>query len=173
MSTVKLPEINSDEGFQARNWKQLSKREVLNLDPVQRSRYMAYESLSKETAQSMCEARKRIHDRRKNEIKHGKGRDKRDPDRENHARLIGQLKAAEARNRIRLMRLRYTGNKASEMNNLIACQPSAIKAVRLQCLVPPHPEKIIIRDLLGKDERSRVDVLLEDELNLTTNRLLS
>jgi hypothetical protein len=38
------------------------------------------------------------------------------------------------------------------MNNLIACQPSAIKAVRLQCLVPPHPEKIVIRDLLGKDE---------------------
>lgn len=38
------------------------------------------------------------------------------------------------------------------MNNLIACQPSAIKAVRLQCLVPPHPEKITIRDLLGKDE---------------------
>ncbi len=38
------------------------------------------------------------------------------------------------------------------MNNLIACQPSAIKAVRLQCLVPPHPEKIVIRDLLDKDE---------------------
>lgn len=38
------------------------------------------------------------------------------------------------------------------MNNLIACQPSAVEAVRLQCLVPPRPEKIFIRDLLGKDE---------------------
>ena len=171
MSNVKLPEIHSNEGFQARNWKQLSKKEIQKLDPVQRSRYLAYESASKQTAQGMCEARKRIHEKRKSEIKHSAG--KRNPEKEKHARLIGQLKAAEARNRIRLMRLRYTGNKASEMNNLIACQPSAIKAVRLQCLVPPHPEKIVIRDLLGKDERSRVDVLLEDEQNLTTNRLLS
>ncbi|CAB4018685.1 Hypothetical predicted protein [Paramuricea clavata] len=173
MSNVKLPEIDSTEGFQARNWKQLNKKEIQKLDPVQRSRYMAYESSSKQAAQGMCEARRRIHERRKSETKHAMESDTTDPQKEKHARLIGQLKAAEARNRIRLMRIRYTGNKASEMNNLIACQPTAIKAVRLQCLVPPHPEKIVIRDLLGKDERSRVDVLLEDELNLTTNRLLS
>ena len=49
------------------------------------------------------------------------------------------------------------------MNNLIACQPSAIKAVRLQCLVPPHPEKITIRDLLGKDEVYHITICTFDQ----------
>ena len=52
------------------------------------------------------------------------------------------------------------------MNNLIACQPSAIKAVRLQCLVPPHPEKIVIRDLLGKDEVCILYGLLTEQYSL-------
>lgn len=173
MSNVKLPEIHSMEKFQARNWKQLGKKEIQKLDAVQRSRYMAYEVVSKQAGKDMFETRRRIHETRKMALKEKSTQDRLNPEQEKHAKLIGQLKAAEARNRIRLMRLRYSGNKASEMNNLIACQPSAIKAVRLQCLVPPHPEKISIWDLLGKDERSRVDTLLEDELNLTTNRILS
>ena len=52
------------------------------------------------------------------------------------------------------------------MNNLIACQPSAIKAVRLQCLVPPHPEKIFIRDLLGKDEVTCICSGFRDPIHL-------
>jgi len=35
---------------------------------------------------------------------------------------------------------------------LISCQPTALKAVRLQSLVPPSPEKLYIRDLLVKNE---------------------
>ena len=38
------------------------------------------------------------------------------------------------------------------MNHLIGCQPTALKAVRLQSLVPPSPDKIYIRDLLVKNE---------------------
>ena len=35
---------------------------------------------------------------------------------------------------------------------MISCQPTALKAVRLQSLVPPSPEKLYIRDLLVKNE---------------------
>lgn len=50
------------------------------------------------------------------------------------------------------MRLRYQNNRSSEVTHLISCQPTALKAVRLQSLVPPNPDKIYIRDLLVKNE---------------------
>ena len=42
--------------------------------------------------------------------------------------------------------------QSSEVTHLISCQPTALKAVRLQSLVPPSPDKIYIRDLLVKNE---------------------
>lgn len=42
--------------------------------------------------------------------------------------------------------------QSSEVTHLISCQPTALKAVRLQSLVPPNPDKICIRDLLVKNE---------------------
>lgn len=42
--------------------------------------------------------------------------------------------------------------QSSEVTHLISCQPTALKAVRLQSLVPPNPDKIYIRDLLVKNE---------------------
>ncbi|XP_046839310.1 protein LKAAEAR1-like isoform X2 [Xenia sp. Carnegie-2017] len=111
MSNVKLPKIRSTEAFQARNWKQLSKKDLQKLDPVQRSRYLAYEDASKQATQAMMEARRRIHEKKKDKPKYETFNNLQDDERERHAVLIGQLKAAEARNRIRLMRLRYTNNK--------------------------------------------------------------
>ena len=43
-------------------------------------------------------------------------------------------------------------SQSSEVTHLISCQPTALKAVRLQSLVPPSPDKICIRDLLVKNE---------------------
>lgn len=63
-----------------------------------------------------------------------------------HSSFLPLSRAAEARNRIRIMRLRYQANKAQEINHLISCQPSALKAVRLQALVPAKS------DLTEKDD---------------------
>lgn len=41
---------------------------------------------------------------------------------------------------------------------MISCQPTALKAVRLQSLVPPNSEKIYIRDLLVKNEVSTLKI---------------
>ena len=42
--------------------------------------------------------------------------------------------------------------QADEVNHLISCQPTAIKAMRLQTLLPAYPKAIEVRDILGKDE---------------------
>lgn len=181
-TNVKLPKIENKgakktepgERFQAKNWKLLGKKEIQKLSTQERSRYLAYESPPKDCSEAMSAARKRLKD-----LKKAKKRLEKPPpldevaEIDKHTRLIGQLKAAEARNRIRLMRLRYQNNRASEVNHLISCQPTALKSVRLQSLVPPYADKICIRDVLGKNERCRVNALLEDETGLETARLLT
>lgn len=183
-STVKLPNIEKKssggeeeqlrEKFHATNWKSLSKKEIQKLPPQQRSKYLAYEPAPKECKEAMSAARKRIQ-----ELEKSKRNQQKPPpfeeviEGEKHTKIIGQLKAAEARNRIRLMRLRYQNNRSSEVNHLIGCQPTALKAVRLQSLVPPNSDKIYIRDLLVKNERYRVNSLLEDETGLETARILT
>jgi len=176
MSGKREAEVDDDEKFTPRNWKQLSKKDVQKLDTIERSRYLAYEPPEKAVADSIAAARKRLHELKKSckQSRHQMNNQMTEErEKERHTKLIGQLKAAEGRNRIRLMRIRYENNKASEINHLISCQPSALRAVRLQSLVPPRPEQIRIRDLLGKDERQRVDALLEDSIGVETGRILS
>ncbi|XP_074608256.1 uncharacterized protein LOC141860913 [Acropora palmata] len=178
-SKVKFPDIEKTNGrggekFQARNWKVLSKKDIQKLPPQQRSKYMAYEPAAKECNEAMSAARKRLKDLEKSRRMHQKPPPFEEVvENERHIKIIGQLKAAEARNRIRLTRLRYQNNRRSEVNHLISCQPTALKAVRLQSLVPPSQEKIHIRDLLVKNERCRVNSLLEDETGLETARILT
>lgn len=59
-------------------------------------------------------------------------------------------RAAEARNRIRIMRLRYQANRAQEISHLISCQPSALNAVRLQALLPTKTEQEMKDDTLER-----------------------
>lgn len=178
-SSVKLPNVENTtiregERFQAKNWKVLSKKDIQKLSPQQRSKYLAYEPAPKECNEAMSAARKRLKDLEKSRRIHQKPPPVEEVmESERHIKIIGQLKAAEARNRIRLTRLRYQNNKRLEVNHLISCQPTALKAVRLQSLVPPNPEKIRIRDLLVKNERCRVNSLLEDETGLETARILT
>jgi len=181
-TTVKLPQIENKEAinpehgerFQAKNWKVLGKKEFQKLSPQEKSRYLAYEPPAKECNDAMSAAKKRLKDLKAKQKRLQKPTPSDEVEEmEKHTRLIGQLKAAEARNRIRLMRLRYQNNRASEVNHLISCQPTALKSVRLQSLVPPYAEKVFIRDVLGKNERSRVNALLEDETGLETARLLT
>lgn len=182
-SSVKLPNIektsarggnSENERFKARNWKVLSKKEIQKLPPQQRSKYLAYEPAPKECSEAMSAARKRLKELDKSQKKHHKPPPMEEVvENEKHIKIIGQLKAAEARNRIRLTRLRYQNNRSSEVTHLISCQPTALKAVRLQSLVPPSPDKIYIRDLLVKNERYRVNTLLEDETGLETARILT
>ncbi|XP_071143144.1 uncharacterized protein [Mytilus edulis] len=179
-----LPPIDDDgDGkFRAKNKKKIDAADLKKLAPQQRSRYLAYEDPPKKATEGMAYSKKMLTDRKKQyQRDHASTPEEDISERDKHAKLIGQLKAAEARNRLRIMRLRYQANRAQEISHLISCQPTALKAVRLQALVPAYPDRGDRRDRLmpldklnAFDEarrRERIECLLEDEKGLLTNRI--
>uniref|UniRef100_A0A3L7HH06 LKAAEAR motif containing 1 (IKAAEAR murine motif) n=1 Tax=Cricetulus griseus TaxID=10029 RepID=A0A3L7HH06_CRIGR len=80
-------------------------------------------------------------------------------------RLLGVLKAAEARGRIRAMRLRYTRMRAEEITLLIRSQGSARAAIRLELFLPPQLKPTKIPDPLDRQERRRVETILEEAVD--------
>ncbi|CAF1618365.1 unnamed protein product [Adineta ricciae] len=110
-----------------------------------------------------------------------------------YALVIGELKAAEARNRIRATRLRFSKSNCKEIDQIIAFQPNALSALRFEAFmmnpssssqkekystaarnVSPRPTsgsaKNLTRDPLTQIERRRVQNLILDDQNLLVNR---
>jgi len=174
MGNNKLPPIKGDDdgGGRFTNRKKIPAHELRKLAPQQRSRYLAYEEPSKDCEEAMKASMKRLIDLKKRYERQFNPISKdEEEEHDKHAKLIGQLKAAEARNRLRIMRLRYQANRAQEIHHLISCQPVALKAVRLQALVPPYSELKDTGDRLDKFDRKQVEDLLEDTHGLITNRI--
>ncbi|GFS18160.1 protein LKAAEAR1-like [Elysia marginata] len=170
MASDKLPAIGNRELYQYR--KKLGPTELKKMTLVQRSRYMAYEEPPKDITDAKGVTMKRLIEQKKRHQQINEPISKEEmEERDKHAKLIGQLKAAEARNRLRIMRLRYQANRAQEISHLISCQPVALKAVRLQALVPPYSEMKDKGDTLDKFDRERVEALLEDSKGLIVNRI--
>ncbi|KAM9250113.1 protein LKAAEAR1 [Dugong dugon] len=80
-------------------------------------------------------------------------------------RLLGVLKAAEARGRVRALRLRYTRMRAEEISLLIQRQKSARAAIRLEMFLPPQLKPKRIPDPLDRQERRRVETILEENVD--------
>ncbi|XP_064132520.1 protein LKAAEAR1 [Loxodonta africana] len=80
-------------------------------------------------------------------------------------RLLGVLKAAEARGRIRALRLRYIRMRAEEISFLIQQQKSARAAIRLEMFLPPQLKPKRIPDPLDRQERRRVETILEEKVD--------
>ncbi|XP_046869900.1 protein LKAAEAR1-like [Hypomesus transpacificus] len=80
---------------------------------------------------------------------------------------LGRINAAEARNRLSQMRLRYNHLRAQEIDLMISCQDSAMDAIRLELLLRPKEEKINTIDCLNKLQKQRIKKLLEDEIGVT------
>lgn len=174
MATKEKDRDASDGKFKAKNKKQLTPRELSSMAPQERSKYLAYEAPPKRIAEAMAKSKLRLLESKKDRKQPvQQAQTEEELDREKHNKLIGQLKAAEARNRLRVMRLRYNGNRAEEIKHLIACQPTSLKAVRLQALVPPHPDNVKTGDNLDSMQRERVEMIISDDKGLTTNRDLS
>lgn len=165
-------ENDQDGKFKPRNRKKMEERDLKKLAPQQRSRYLAYEEPSKDVQESQASCQKRLIDKKKKiAIDNAPPTEEERSEKDKHEKLIGQLKAAEARNRLRIMRLRYQSSRAQEISHLIACQPTALKAVRLQALIPAYPDIKDKGDALDKLDRERVEGLLEDTEGLLVNRI--
>lgn len=165
------PSGNKDDKWQPKNWGFFKKEDVKKLPPQLKSKYLAYEDPPKAAAEAQEQSRKRLIEKKKN---HGRTDDfEKDMDldeKQKHEKLIGQLKAAEARNRIRIMRLRHEASRGQEVNHLIGSQSTARKAVRLQSLLPSKHDGPSQGDQLDKLQRARVEALLADSRGLLTSR---
>lgn len=175
MSVQKSGDVPDEDGrrekFVARNWDSFKKndRDLKKMAPQLKSRYLAYEQPSKDAAEAQANSKKRLTERNKEREKLTCSEEEQ-TEKDKHEKLIGQLKAAEARNRIRIMRLRYEANRSQEINHLIACQPTARKSVRLQALLPVQHEDKTPGDKLDKLQRTRVEALLDDNRGILTGR---
>lgn len=157
--------------FEPRNWKQLTDKQLSKLTPVERSRYLAYEPPSKEVEERRRESLKRVRETRTFEREHNAGPQLTEMiDFEQNCELVGQLKSAEARQRIRSMKSNYQQDRIAELNHLIASQPTSIQAVRLKSFIPPHLQLPQAPEILSRKERIRCEILLEDDKGLTINR---
>ena len=74
--------------------------------------------------------------------------------------------------RIRMMRLRYVNNRADDIDHLIQCQPTAVKAVRLEAFLPhDKSERLNVNDDLTPIERRRLEALINDNHGSLVDRL--
>ncbi|XP_074867657.1 protein LKAAEAR1 [Carettochelys insculpta] len=133
--------------------------DINTASPQQRERYLAFAEPTEEPVKSMLASEIFMLD--KLSQKHCMR--ERDVEQKKQARLIGVLKAAEARNRLRNVRLRFQNLRAQEINHLIACQKTARGAVRLEVFLPPRKNIQKLADNLDRVQRSRVEAILEDE----------
>ncbi|KAK2503785.1 hypothetical protein MC885_005776 [Smutsia gigantea] len=79
--------------------------------------------------------------------------------------LLGVLKAAEARGRVRALRLRYSRLRAEEISVLILRQKSARAAIRLELFLAQQLKPTRIPDPLDRQERRRVETILEEKVD--------
>lgn len=77
--------------------------------------------------------------------------------------LVGILKAAEARSRLRNARLQYQNLRAQEIHFLISFQRTAKGAVRLEVFLPPRKNLAKLSDCMDTVQRGRIEEILEDE----------
>ncbi|XP_047663387.1 protein LKAAEAR1 [Tachysurus fulvidraco] len=154
-----------------KKWGNKKSVDLKKMCPQQKARYLAYAEPSKEVQAWMAASNQRIlsrlaHERKKSCVEN--------PTQDqntkvNHDTLIGQLKAAEARNRIRQMRLKYHNLKMQEINLMISSQASVQSAVRLQLLLATEKQRNNA-DCLDQLQRRRVEEILDDEKGLTIIR---
>ncbi|XP_036803710.1 protein LKAAEAR1 [Oncorhynchus mykiss] len=155
-----------------------TKEDVKRMCPQQRARYLAYEEPPKEAKTWMAMSRQRVSawessgagGKRHTTVGHHHCDERDEEEKKRQDLIIGQLKAAEARNRVRQMRLQYRSMRTQEINLMISCQSSAQTAVRLELLLPTEESKINTIDCLDKLQRKRVEEILDDEKGLTITR---
>ncbi|XP_042321607.1 protein LKAAEAR1 [Sceloporus undulatus] len=123
------------------------------MTPEQTACYLAFADPSNPKVKAML-ASALMKDRKVVDIEGKEGEDK---------QLIGILKAAEARNRLRNARLQYQNLRAQEINFLISFQRNAKGAVRLEVFLPPRRNLAKLSDCMNTVQRGRIEEILEDE----------
>eukprot|EP01135_Chromosphaera_perkinsii_P002852 Nk52_evm7s229 gene=Nk52_evmTU7s229 len=152
----------SSPAFVPRTHVSLTRKEVDAMPPVERGKYLAYEPPVKEAADLAEKCARRLHKEEK-KIRNQKKQERR----ERMERLkinenIGALTSKEAEERVTARTEHMLEAKASELEYLIASQPTSLCAVKLASLVPFYPTTIKLKDTLSRKDRLRVRDLMEN-----------
>ena len=171
-SAKKAPQQKKSD-FVAQNWKHLSAKELEKLSPIERSRYFAYEpsphAASIKTAQQRLHQDMAITKEKQNRSNLQKAQAHENLERN---RQLGLVKATEAGQRTRNLRDTYIANRASEIRHLVSTQQTALKATRLQTLLPCENVKVNLVDEMSAKRRMRIEELIEEDLVASTGRIL-
>ncbi|KAI6655105.1 hypothetical protein LOD99_2394 [Oopsacas minuta] len=145
---------------------------------VQRSRYLAYQKPNKEVEEAQNIAKVRVQTKlqssrdqlpTENELAVFKLRDQ----------LTGELKSAEARARVKNLKLKYEDCRNREMNRIFLAQPTSLRALKLSALLEePINEAKKIRAFsrmlgggcLNEIDRIRCETIIDDKQGLTIER---
>uniref|UniRef100_A0A1I8IKN2 G_PROTEIN_RECEP_F1_2 domain-containing protein n=1 Tax=Macrostomum lignano TaxID=282301 RepID=A0A1I8IKN2_9PLAT len=103
----------------------------------EQARVGRYNEPSKEVMEAIVESQRRVNARQKKQREQQEKQNAVDIDEQQYEILVGQLKSAEARNRLRILRARHSQAAERDVGHLIACQPTALRAVRLEAMLPP------------------------------------
>lgn len=128
--------------FHPRNWRVATPAEFRAMCPQQKARFLAYEEPPKEVQGVMAASRQRVFAR----LAARKGRDgelsaAQAAERKRRDLIIGQLKSAEARNRVRHMKTRH----------------QSIRVRTVNFLYRPRPEPTHVGDLImGRQPSSKI-----------------
>ncbi|XP_060792654.1 protein LKAAEAR1-like [Neoarius graeffei] len=154
-----------------KKWGNKNSVDLKKMCPQQKARYLAYAEPSKEVQAWMAASHQRVVSRLAHLKEKAQGKNSvQDLDSKlHHDTLIGQLKAAEARNRIRQMRQQCHNLKMREFNLMISSQANVQSAVRLELLLAKEKQRNNA-DSLDQLQRRRVEEILEDEKGLTIIR---
>ncbi|XP_065897935.1 uncharacterized protein [Dysidea avara] len=172
--TAQSPPRPAPTKYQPKRWKDLSTTQYNKLTSIEKSRYDAYESPPKHIQELQEAALKRVRAVKQEE----KEKVSKNPaiseviEQEYNSELIGQLRAAEAKERVNNIRYQFRVDKAQEINHLISQQPSAMEAVRLKCFLQPQNPGLTANATvyLNQRQRERCEAILEDEKGLTVTR---
>ena len=136
----KLPPIHCDGKFQLRHLKKICHEELQNMEPTERSRYLAYQPPVSPGAVKKC--KKRLQNWKRLEEKRNQLPEIAVKEVENN-KAVAQYKCHK--------KILYNINlqkKECELQNLVAAQSSAIQGIRLKAFLLPIVKPINVMILL-------------------------
>ena len=168
----KLPSITKTKfPPQSRNWKKRSEREISKMSAVQRGRYLAYEAPPDYEAMRRSQARVNKYISANTTPQLSTTRDEQFTKRTGPSSSQG---AWEASCRIRDLHTAVRMQRAIDVGHLVSQQDCALKALRVESLLPPLTSHAAhTKKRLGEKERRRIEQLVDDENGELTSRILS
>ena len=172
MSTdLKLPPIQQNKAVPpvSPSKQKISKWKLKRMEPIERSRYLAYHP-TEEVTEKVNKCTRRIH--KWNRSRRKENRLPKIAENESNS-LIAANAQLNAKSRIHEAVNSTIKHRTSELETLIYAQPTAAEAIRLQALfLPTGFRPLKLHDTTPRRQRQRIETLMEDFSGLEVGRII-